>query len=123
MIHKKNIIFITVFKEIFCRDLFFHKEAFKTKTYIQDTFVKFWDLTTQHCFKTLTGHVTEIWDLVLLQEDKILVTGGSDAELKIWKLEFQESEGEGEEDGGTKSRFVTKEPQDKKVRTELEEEG
>ena len=68
--------------------------------------------------------MTEIWDLVLLQEDKILVTGGSDAELKIWTLEFQEPAGEEEDgEGGIKSRFVTKEPQDKKVRKELMEEG
>lgn len=78
----------------------------------QDTFVKFWDLTTQHCFKTLTGHVTEIWDLVLLQEDRVLVTGGSDAELKVWRLEFQAPEEE------TELKYVTKEPRDKKGRTD-----
>lgn len=26
----------------------------------KDTFVKFWDLDTQHCFKTLTGHHSEV---------------------------------------------------------------
>lgn len=26
----------------------------------KDTFVKFWDLETQHCFKTLVGHPTEV---------------------------------------------------------------
>lgn len=26
----------------------------------KDTFVKFWDLDTQHCFKTLVGHRTEV---------------------------------------------------------------
>lgn len=26
----------------------------------KDTFVKFWDLETQHCFKTLVGHRTEV---------------------------------------------------------------
>jgi U3 small nucleolar RNA-associated protein 12 len=48
----------------------------------KDTYVKFWDLSNQHCFKTLTGHVTEVWDLVLLQGDSLLLTGGSDMELR-----------------------------------------
>ena len=26
----------------------------------KDTLVKFWDLDTQHCFKTLVGHRTEV---------------------------------------------------------------
>lgn len=26
----------------------------------KDSFVKFWDLDTQHCFKTLVGHRTEV---------------------------------------------------------------
>lgn len=26
----------------------------------KDTFVKFWDLDTNHCFKTLVGHRTEV---------------------------------------------------------------
>ena len=59
----------------------------------KDTYIKFWDMTTQHCFKTLTGHVTEIWDIALLEEDTLLVTGGSDAELRVWKLEFAQTEG------------------------------
>ena len=29
----------------------------------KDTFVKFWDLTTQHCFKTMTGHLGEVGTL------------------------------------------------------------
>lgn len=59
----------------------------------KDTYIKFWDMTTQHCFKTMPGHVTEIWDFALLEEDSILVTGGSDAELRIWKLDFLKSDG------------------------------
>lgn len=33
----------------------------------KDTFVKFWDLDTQHCFKTLTGHRTEVMHAVFLE--------------------------------------------------------
>ena len=26
----------------------------------KDTYMRFWDLTTGHCFKTLAGHITEV---------------------------------------------------------------
>ena len=39
----------------------------------KDTFVKFWDLSVQHCFKTLAGHVTEVWDFALVRDDAYLV--------------------------------------------------
>ena len=38
----------------------------------KDTFVKFWDLTLQHCFKTLAGHVTEVWDFSIFLTFKVL---------------------------------------------------
>ena len=40
----------------------------------KDTFVKFWDLTVQHCFKTLAGHVTEVWDFAFVRNDRYLVS-------------------------------------------------
>lgn len=52
----------------------------------KDTLVKFWDLDTQHCFRTLTGHRTEVWSLKLMKEDRYLVTGCGDSELRVWKL-------------------------------------
>lgn len=33
----------------------------------KDTLVKFWDLRTQHCFKTLFGHKSEVWDFALFR--------------------------------------------------------
>lgn len=29
----------------------------------KDTFIKFWDLETKHCFKTLCGHKSEVFIL------------------------------------------------------------
>ena len=29
----------------------------------KDSFVKVWDLSTQHCFKTMTGHLGEVGTL------------------------------------------------------------
>ena len=56
----------------------------------KDSFVKFWDLRTQHCFKTLTGHLGEIWSCVSLREEQLLVTGGADSELRVWSLDWRE---------------------------------
>ena len=72
----------------------------------KDTFIKFWDLDTKHCFYTLVGHRSEvrfeigmgtdlpviwlsfnqIWSFVLLREDSRLITGSSDFELKVYSL-------------------------------------
>ena len=32
----------------------------------KDTFVKVWDLSTQHCFKTMTGHLGEVGNTVII---------------------------------------------------------
>ena len=56
----------------------------------KDSFVKFWDLRTQHCFKTMTGHLGEIWSMVCLRSEQLLVTGGGDSELRVWSLDWRE---------------------------------
>ena len=53
----------------------------------KDTFVKFWDLDTQHCFKTVVGHKTEVWDFVIINNDTRLITGSGDNELRIWLID------------------------------------
>lgn len=52
-----------------------------------DSLVKFWDLNTQHCFKTLFGHKSEIWSFVLTKNDRRLITGSTD--LKVFKINFR----------------------------------
>jgi U3 small nucleolar RNA-associated protein 12 len=47
----------------------------------KDTFVKFWDLSVQHCFKTLAGHVTEVWDFALVRDDAYLVRASYDVSV------------------------------------------
>uniref|UniRef100_A0A672SKF5 WD repeat-containing protein 3-like n=1 Tax=Sinocyclocheilus grahami TaxID=75366 RepID=A0A672SKF5_SINGR len=76
----------------------------------KDSFVKWWDLDTQHCFKTMVGHRTEVWGMVLLNQESRLLTGSADSELRAWDIQYIE---EGKEVG---------EPQEKKVRTLLENE-
>lgn len=82
----------------------------------KDTYVKFWDLDTEHNFKTLVGHRSEVsysiialyflvilfllvkqilindfiqvWSLALVKDDKYLIIGCDDAELRVWKIIF-----------------------------------
>ncbi|NWI14038.1 WDR3 protein, partial [Crypturellus soui] len=54
----------------------------------KDTLVKWWDLDMQHCFKTLVGHRTEVWGLALVSEEKRLITGTADSELRVWDIAY-----------------------------------
>ena len=57
-------------------------------TSAKDNFVKFWDLDTQHCFRTLVGHRTEVWDFVLARDETWLVTGSADMEIRVWLVKY-----------------------------------
>ncbi|EDL85540.1 WD repeat domain 3 (predicted), isoform CRA_b [Rattus norvegicus] len=50
--------------------------------------VKWWDLDNQHCFKTMVGHRTEVWGLVLVSEETRLITGAADSELRAWDIAY-----------------------------------
>ena len=85
----------------------------------KDTFVKFWDLNVQHCFKTLTGHLTEVWDFSLIKNDQYLVTGTSDSELRVWNLEFKQNMAEQSLDH---AKSIEIEPNFKKLRVAEEDD-
>ena len=52
----------------------------------KDTFVKFWDLDTQHCFRTLLTHKTEVYGLQLNSDETRLYTGSADNEVRVYSL-------------------------------------
>jgi len=54
--------------------------------------VKFWDLDTKHCFKTIVSHRSEVNDLILLNDDQTLITGCHDNELRVFELKFKSNE-------------------------------
>nr|CAH8870008.1 unnamed protein product [Trichobilharzia regenti] len=56
----------------------------------QDSFIKFWDLKTQHCFATLTGHPGPVWDFALARRDELLVSGTNDHNLRVWHINYVE---------------------------------
>ncbi|KAG5456154.1 MAG: WD40-repeat-containing domain protein, partial [Olpidium bornovanus] len=53
----------------------------------KDTLLKLWDLATQHCVETHVAHRSECWAMDVDPGRNYLVTGGGDAELKMWKLD------------------------------------
>ena len=57
--------------------------------------IKFWDLDTRHCFKTLVLHKSEINDLILLKDDTRMITGGQDNELRAYELIYNDVESTG----------------------------
>ncbi|TFY83811.1 hypothetical protein EWM64_g192 [Hericium alpestre] len=53
----------------------------------KDTFVKLWDLRTQHCIQTVVAHRAEVWTLDINNEQNLVFTGSGEGELKAWKID------------------------------------
>lgn len=84
-------------KDVITQALLLKKNLLVTSS--KDSFVKWWDLDTQHCFKTMVGHRSEVWGMVLLNQESRLLTGSADSELRAWDINYlQEERAEGEPD-------------------------
>lgn len=55
----------------------------------KDTLLKLWDLSTQHCTQTIVAHPTEVWSLDISPEQDLVFTGGSEGELKAWRIDHE----------------------------------
>lgn len=53
----------------------------------KDTFLKLWDLSTQHCIQTVVAHRAEVWTFDLNQEQNLVFTGSGEGELKAWRID------------------------------------
>ncbi|KAJ7095283.1 WD-repeat-containing protein [Mycena belliarum] len=53
----------------------------------KDTFLKLWDLSTQHCVQTVVAHRSEIWTMDVDLEQNLIFTGSGEGELKAWRLD------------------------------------
>lgn len=51
----------------------------------KDTQIKFWDLSTMCCFKTLVDIQTEVWSMCLIR-DKFLITGCTTRTLNVYTI-------------------------------------
>jgi U3 small nucleolar RNA-associated protein 12 len=45
-----------------------------------------WDLDTQHCVQTCVGHRSEVWAMDVSPDETRVVTGASDAQLRVWRI-------------------------------------
>ncbi|KAI9338603.1 WD40-repeat-containing domain protein [Zopfochytrium polystomum] len=55
----------------------------------KDTTVRFWDLATRHCVETVIAHRGEVCSLERAGRAATLVTGGSEGELRVWRLDLE----------------------------------
>ncbi|EJU06188.1 WD40 repeat-like protein [Dacryopinax primogenitus] len=53
----------------------------------KDTFLKLWDLNTQHCLQTTVAHRAEIWAMDINPAEDNIITGAGDGEIKAWKID------------------------------------
>lgn len=52
----------------------------------KDSMIKFWNMETQFCFKTIVDHRAEVWGITLMRGDEFLVAGSKESSLKVYKL-------------------------------------
>lgn len=53
----------------------------------KDTFIKLFNLATQHCVETVVGHRGEAWSFAYDAESSVLISGGGEGEVKCWKVD------------------------------------
>lgn len=53
----------------------------------KDTFIKLFDLATQHCIETVVGHRGEAWSFAYDAKSGVLISGGGEGEVKCWKVD------------------------------------
>lgn len=52
----------------------------------KDTFIRAWDLESQHCVETIVGHRTEVWALATDANMTHVLSGSTDNELRVWQV-------------------------------------
>lgn len=55
----------------------------------KDTLIKLWDLSAQYCRETLVGHRSEVWSFAVSKDQKVIISGGAETQLKAWKIDWK----------------------------------
>ena len=55
-------------------------------TNYNDKFLRVWDLETQHCMQIVSGRHSEIWSIDIDLEERFLVSGSVDVELRFYTI-------------------------------------
>lgn len=72
----------------------------------KDSFLKVWDMSTQHCVQTTIAHRSEVWSLDINPEKTLVFTGSSEGEVKAWSIDAEAlSEGLKEDESGEVAIF------------------
>ncbi|XP_057548900.1 uncharacterized protein LOC130827253 [Amaranthus tricolor] len=74
-------------------DLLFLDSGKKLVSSSKDKFVRVWDLDTQHCMQIISGHHSEIWSIDCDPDERFVVTGSSDLELRFYTIIKHDLEG------------------------------
>ncbi|XP_021774554.1 WD repeat-containing protein 3-like [Chenopodium quinoa] len=67
-------------------DLLFLDSGKKLVSSSKDKFVRVWDTETQHCMQIVSGHHSEIWSIDSDPEERYVVTGSADLELRFYTV-------------------------------------
>lgn len=59
----------------------------------KDKFLRVWDLETQHCMQIISGHHSEIWSIDIDPDERYLVTGSADPELRFYIIKHDLGDG------------------------------
>lgn len=70
-------------------DLVFLDSGKKLVSISKDKFLRVWDLETQHCMQIIGGHHSEIWSVDADPEERYLVTGSADPELRFYTIKHE----------------------------------
>ncbi|KAE8681925.1 putative phosphatidylinositol-4-phosphate 5-kinase [Hibiscus syriacus] len=65
-------------------DLVFLDSGKNLVTSSKDKFLRVWDLETQHCMQIVSDHHSEIWSIDVDPDERYLVTGSADLELRLF---------------------------------------
>ncbi|KAJ3805318.1 WD-repeat-containing protein [Lentinula aff. lateritia] len=73
----------------------------------KDTFMKLWDMSTQHCIQTIVAHRSDIWAMDVNIERNIIFTGSGEGEVKAWSINTESiSKGLTESDSGEINKII-----------------
>lgn len=75
-------------------DLVFLDSGKKLVSSSKDKFLRVWDLETQYCMQIVSGHHSEIWSIDVDPEERYLVTGSADAELRFYSVKHELDDGQ-----------------------------
>ncbi|KAL0375010.1 UNVERIFIED_CONTAM: putative WD repeat-containing protein C3D6.12 [Sesamum radiatum] len=67
-------------------DLVFLDSSKKLVSSSKDKFLRVWDLETQHCVQIVSGHHSEIWSIDVNPDERYLVSGSADPELRFYSI-------------------------------------